>query len=119
MVGMCIVAIRHDGGRETRVVTDWDVFQARRDVKHALHVLHRERGNDAPTQWELIAMAKAQSVDVYVITVDGEVDQVGEGKANAAREVKDLKRMDCGKVQVKWFDNWADAEAYEDKLRGY
>ncbi|WP_420381691.1 hypothetical protein [Novosphingobium sp.] len=48
-----------------------------------------------------------------------EVDQIVSTPLEANRERKDLISMDCGKVTIKRFDSWADAHAYEDKLRGY
>ena len=55
---------------------------------------------------------------VFVILADGEIDQIVEGTAAKSREVRDLRAMGCD-VSVKQFSSWADANAYEDKKRGY
>ena len=52
----------------------------------------------------------------FMVLVDGACDQICGSEAEAKREVRDLKKMDCGKVTMKAFATWADAHAYEDKL---
>lgn len=61
---------------------------------------------------------------VYVITtgtygVDLEVDQICETKEQADREAADLRKMGCEGVRIRPFADWAAAERYEDKVRGY
>jgi hypothetical protein len=52
----------------------------------------------------------------WMVLVDGAVDQICGSAAEAKREVRDLKKMDCGTVTMKAFATWAEAHAYEDKL---
>jgi hypothetical protein len=54
---------------------------------------------------------------VWVILADGQHDLTGEGEKAATKHAKDLKRMGF-EVTIKWFNNWYDAEAYEDKIKG-
>lgn len=56
---------------------------------------------------------------VWVILVDGHVDQLVDSQRICKRECADLRAMECGKVTVKEFAGWAEAEAFEDKKRGY
>lgn len=55
----------------------------------------------------------------FMVIVDGRCDQICGTEGEAKREVRDLKKMDCGKVTMKPFATWAEAHAYEDKLNGY
>lgn len=55
---------------------------------------------------------------VYVILCDGDVDQISDCPEATAQEKKDL--LDMGfEVTVKSFHSWEEAEAFEDKKRGY
>ena len=56
---------------------------------------------------------------VYAVLVDGDIDIMQEGKVFIGRHVKDLKKMDCGKVTVKPFASWKEANAFYDKKIGY
>lgn len=53
-----------------------------------------------------------------LLTTDG-CDQIVNTMTEATREKKDLISMGCDRVRIKEFATWAEAEAYEDKLRGY
>lgn len=55
----------------------------------------------------------------FMVICDGACDQICGTKAEAQREARDLKRMGFEGVKVRAFTTWADAHAYEDKLRGY
>lgn len=55
---------------------------------------------------------------VYVIITEDGIDQIVEGKAQCNKEVMDLRAMGCT-VKVKAFATWKEAEAFEDKMRGY
>lgn len=55
---------------------------------------------------------------IYALVCDGEVDQFCETEKDMKRERKWLQKQGF-RVTVKVFDNWKDAEEYEDKLRGY
>lgn len=55
---------------------------------------------------------------VYMLITEDGCDQIVETKAIANREAHDLHAMGCT-VRVKEFPGWTEAEAYEDKLRGY
>jgi hypothetical protein len=55
---------------------------------------------------------------VYVILCNGDFDGVWETKAQANREKRDLERMG-NEVRIKPVKDWAEAEALEDKMRGY
>lgn len=52
---------------------------------------------------------------LYIILVDGDIDQVCETEATAKREVRDLKKMDCGKVTVKKVATWEEVNAFESR----
>jgi len=52
---------------------------------------------------------------VYVIFVDGDLDQICETKADALREKRDLIQMDCGRVTVKEFPNETAVHAWIEK----
>lgn len=52
----------------------------------------------------------------FVVLCDGEVDQICGSKAEAQREVKDLKKMGFENVKMKAFASWAEAHAFEDKI---
>ncbi len=55
----------------------------------------------------------------FMLINDGECDQICGSEAEAKRERKDLISMGCDNVRIKRFENWADAEAFEDKMKGY
>lgn len=56
---------------------------------------------------------------VYVILASGEIDLIEEGtEIQCAHHVKWLKKQGHD-VKVRWFSSWADANAFEDKCRGY
>jgi hypothetical protein len=61
----------------------------------------------------------ATAPQAFVILVDGSVDQICGSLREARKEKKDLERMDCGSVRIKPFATWQEAEAFEDKTRGY
>lgn len=48
-----------------------------------------------------------------------EVDGIEGTERGARKEVKDLKAMGFDDARFKPFATWAEAEAYEDKVRGY
>jgi hypothetical protein len=53
----------------------------------------------------------------FMLINDGECDQICGTRAEAEREKRDLKNLGCGNVRIKEFPTWAEAEAFEDKLR--
>ena len=55
---------------------------------------------------------------VFVIIADGDIDQMVETQAIANREKRDLEKMGCT-VKIKKFEDWQQAEAFEDKQRGW
>lgn len=60
------------------------------------------------------------SAKAYVVlSGPREVDQLVGTEREARREVRDLKAMGFDKARWIAFGSWAEAEAYEDKARGY
>lgn len=55
---------------------------------------------------------------VWAVIVEGELDATWQTKAQADREAKDLRAMDCGKVTVRGFESEALAYSWADKRRG-
>ena len=53
----------------------------------------------------------------FMVICDGACDQICSTKREATKEAADLRKMGFEKVQVKSFETWADAHAYEDKLQ--
>lgn len=54
----------------------------------------------------------------YVITVDGEIDIAGLDEADkrySARHVKDLEKMGCERIKVRWFATAADSDDWCDR----
>lgn len=76
------------------------------NLKAAVHALNVKVSASGPTK-------------VWVIMVDGRVDQLVDSLRVCKRECADLRALDCGKVTTKEFAGWAEAEAFEDKKRGY
>lgn len=60
-----------------------------------------------------------QATKAYMLLNDGECDQICGSEKEAKREKKDLISLGCENVKIKKFATWAEAEAFEDKLRGY
>jgi hypothetical protein len=58
------------------------------------------------------------TAQAFAIICDDNFDAIWDTKAQADREAKDLRKMGHV-VRIKAFATHADAEAYEDKLRGY
>ncbi len=52
---------------------------------------------------------------VWVIVADGEIDQICETAASAAKEKRDLVRMGCT-VRVKACKDWHEANAFVRKF---
>lgn len=61
----------------------------------------------------------SQPTDAYMVLVEGECDQICGTKREADKEARDLRSMGHGRVVVRHFATWREAEAHEDKLRGY
>lgn len=55
---------------------------------------------------------------VWVLLADGAYDQMCYSEREMKREKRDLEEMGF-KVKVKTFPNVKEAEAFEDKMRGY
>lgn len=54
-----------------------------------------------------------------VLSAAREVDQIVGSEREAKREVRDLKAMGFERAKFAVFASWAEAEAFEDKCRGY
>ena len=69
---------------------------------------------------KLVACEATPAVFALVVDNNGKsIDQFVTTRRIAEREQRDLTKMDCGKVSIVALASWADADAYEAKVRGY